>query len=72
MRKIKKISLKIIPAILEKNIEDLKKKLKKFEKLSNTIQIDVTDGKFVKNRTLNPAELKEIKSKSNLEYHLMV
>ena len=63
---------KIIPAVLEKNIENANKRIKQFEKLSKTIQIDIADGKFVKNKTLGANYIKKIKSKSSLEFHLMV
>ena len=62
----------IIPTILEKNINEFKKRLKIAELLSKRIQIDVADGKFVKNKTIGIKELKKIKSKSKIEYHLMV
>ena len=63
---------KIIPTVLERNINVFRKRLKTFEKLSKTIQIDIADGKFVKNKTIGINEIKKIKSKSNLEFHLMV
>jgi ribulose-phosphate 3-epimerase len=62
----------IIPAVLERNPSELRKKVKIAESLSNRIQIDVADGKFVKNKTVGISELKRIKSKSKIEFHLMV
>ena len=63
---------KIIPTVLEKNFDEFKKKLKIAESLSKLIQIDVADGKFVRNKTIGINELKKIKTKSKIEYHLMV
>lgn len=63
---------KIIPAVLEKNLSEFKKRLKIAESLSKRIQIDVADGVFVKNKTVGIEEIKKINSKSKIEYHLMV
>lgn len=38
--------IEIIPAIIPKNIEDLKEKLEKVRKLARFVQVDVIDGKF--------------------------
>ena len=63
---------KIIPAVLEKDFGILQKRINQFEKLSKTIQVDIADGRFVKNKTIGTKEISKINSKSNLEYHLMV
>ena len=63
---------KIIPAVLEKDWKEIRRKIKIAEALSKRIQIDVADGKFVKNKTIGIKEIKKIKSKSKVEYHLMV
>jgi ribulose-phosphate 3-epimerase len=62
----------IIPAILTDNFFDFQQKLKKVENLSSWLQIDVSDGKFTKRKTLMPKELLSLKFKQNLELHLMV
>ena len=62
----------IIPTILEKNLKEFHEKLKIAESLSKRIQIDIADGKFVKNKTIGINELEKIKPKSKIEYHLMV
>ena len=41
----------IIPAIIPESLEDLKEKLSLVENYVNTIQVDVTDGKFVPNKS---------------------
>ncbi len=63
---------KIIPAVLEKNPSEFRKRLKIAESLSSRIQVDVADGKFVRNRTIGIEELSRIKPKSKIEFHLMV
>jgi len=63
---------KIIPAILTNNLSDFQKKLKKVKNLSSWLQIDISDGKFTPNKTLDLEELLSLKFKQNLELHLMV
>lgn len=62
----------IIPAILTNNLSDFQEKLKKVKNLSSWLQIDISDGKFTPNKTLNLEELLSLKFKQNLELHLMV
>ena len=63
----------IIPAILEKNFQEIKRKIKLCEGNFEIVQIDICDGKFVKNRTWNnPIQLKKLKTKTKFEIHLMV
>lgn len=63
----------IIPTILEKSLEEIKRKVSLVDGEAELIQIDVADGKLTKGSTfLDTAGLSEIHSKSNLEIHLMV
>ncbi len=64
----------IIPAVLSPNLTQLKKEVKIIKDFSSLIQIDIADGAFVPNKTL---ELKEILDLNilttlSLEFHLMV
>ena len=61
-----------MPAILTNSLPDLKKKLKRIRDLSDWLQLDIMDGRFVKNISVNLADLKKIKFPKNLEIHLMV
>ena len=45
--------MKIIPALIAKNQEELDKRLKKVINHFDTFQIDVMDGRFVKNKSFN-------------------
>ncbi len=65
---------KIVPAILTSDIKDLKTKLEKLNGLSDWVQIDILDGKFINNKTIELKDLGKIKrvKKFNLEAHLMV
>lgn len=86
MIKNKKINMKIIPAVLEKNFSEIEKKLdflsnikKKYNLTFDTVQIDLCDGEFVENKTWLPniENIKEIEKiisygdVFNIEYHIM-
>lgn len=64
----------IIPAILTSNIKDLQVKLLKLRALTSWVQIDIMDGKFVPQRSIDVGDLVKIDSplSLNLEIHLMV
>lgn len=61
----------IIPAVLAKNLREFKKQFSKI-KWAKKIQIDITDGRFVKTRTLNFDVLKKNLPKTKIQLHLMV
>ena len=69
-----KISSKIIPAILESNVKDFTDKLQKVYGLTDWVQIDIADGKFVNNKTFELKELQNIEILNSffVEAHLMV
>jgi len=71
-QKKNKKTVEIIPAILVHTKAELKEKLKKVEKLVKTVQIDIADGFFVPNTTIQAAQFRHIKVKPKLEIHLMV
>ncbi|HDQ16558.1 MAG TPA: hypothetical protein ENN31_00320 [Candidatus Vogelbacteria bacterium] len=63
----------IIPAILENNFEEIKRKLSILEDLSDWAQIDISDGIFTPRRSWMTADdLKEITGQIKIEVHLMV
>ena len=68
--------IQIIPAILEKSFSKVAAKIKTIEKEVPEIrwaQLDIADGKFVPNTTWShPSDLSKLKTKLNLEIHLMV
>lgn len=64
--------IRVIPTILTNNPADYAKKLKTLEKLSDWIQVDIMDGKFVPEKSIRVSDIKNIKSKAQLEFHLMV
>ena len=62
---------KIIPAILTNNPLDLQRKIKRIKGLTDLVQIDIMDGRFVKNQSIEIDLLKLYKN-FNFELHLMV
>jgi ribulose-phosphate 3-epimerase len=63
----------VIPTIIAKDFQELKEKIRKVEPYVSWAQLDVMDGKFVKNTTWNnPKELKELETGLGLEAHLMI
>ena len=64
--------IEIVPAILVKTPEELKQRVEEVESFVNRVQIDIMDGKFVPNKTIQPEEMKDFKTKLMKEVHLMV
>jgi len=64
--------IEIVPAILVKIPAELQQKLKEVEPYVKRVQIDIMDGKFVPNKTIQPEEMKSFKTKLIKEAHLMV
>lgn len=62
----------IIPAILTDSPSDFQNKLKKVKGLADWLQIDVMDGKFVRNKSVSLRDLSKIKIPLKIEVHLMV
>lgn len=65
--------IKVIPAILEKTLADIQKRVAALKKISaiDMIQLDVMDGEFVPNTTFqDPAALQNLDIK--MEAHLMI
>src|SRR3989344_5086066 len=65
--------VEVIPAILEKDFSEIEKKIRLVENLVEWVQIDVADGLLVPNDSkTDPSSFKNLKTKLNLEVHLMV
>ena len=70
----------IIPAIIAQNFKELEEKIEKVEPYVDWAQLDIMDGQFVGESTWpyaelgrgEPSELVNLKTKLNLEAHLMV
>lgn len=66
------MKIEIVPAVLVKTPEELKQRVKEVESFVNRIQVDIMDGEFVPNKTVQPEEIKDFKTKLIKEVHLMV
>ena len=64
--------IKILPAILSKNVGDYIRKVKAAEKIVDEVQIDIIDNKFARNLTIGSKEVASIRTKLGLEIQLMV
>jgi len=64
--------LQIVPALLCKSRKEFLSKLRRAEPYVKKVQVDIMDGKFVKNKTIQAKHLKGIKTKLKLEIQLMV
>jgi len=65
-------SIEIVPAILSKTREDMAKKISLVKDYVNRIQIDIMDGIFVPNKTLDVGFFPSFPKDKIIEYHLMV
>lgn len=63
---------RVIPALLEKNWQDIERKIEIVKNFSNTIHIDFIDGIFAPNKTfLDFASFSKYTKELNFEAHLM-
>ncbi|KKU47643.1 MAG: Ribulose-phosphate 3-epimerase [Candidatus Woesebacteria bacterium GW2011_GWF2_46_8] len=63
--------VEIIPAILTNDIREIEEKLSRAEGIVKRIQIDIIDGVFAANRTIDPSFLENIETDLDLDFHLM-
>ncbi|OGN10358.1 MAG: hypothetical protein A3J46_01750 [Candidatus Yanofskybacteria bacterium RIFCSPHIGHO2_02_FULL_41_11] len=65
--------MEIVPAIIAYSKEELEDKLKAVQNYVDRVHIDIMDGIFVQNKTIDGIEeLKNIDTKLDLDVHLMV
>ena len=67
--------MKLVPAVLETNLQDFEKQVNYFGKYFNQIQIDISDGIYTPQKTIDILEINKITSDfSNIifDFHLMV
>lgn len=62
----------IVPSILTRSPNELAEKIKRLEPLTDLIQIDIMDGRFVPNTSVSAVDVAEVHTSSRLEVHLMV
>lgn len=65
--------MQIIPGVLEKDWNAIENKFKQIKTFTNTVHIDIIDGKFVNNKTfIDPEPFKKYSGELFLELHMMV
>ena len=62
----------VVPSVLTKEPEDLKKKLRILERLVEVVQIDIMDGEFVPNTSVEVGDVQKANPQIPMEIHLMV
>lgn len=67
------MNVEILPAILAKNITEVREKLKCIKGLTDWVHLDVMDGRFAANASWNsPDDLMHMRVAPKIEMHLMV
>ncbi len=64
--------VEVIPSILTKNPQELRNLIGKVETVVERVQIDIIDGVFADNRTIDPLALRKVETNLDLDFHLMV
>jgi ribulose-phosphate 3-epimerase len=67
-----KSRVEIAPALLCRTKKELVDKLRRIEPFAKRAQVDIMDNEFVPNKTVQPKELKGLKTTVKLEAQLMV
>jgi len=63
--------LEIIPAILTNDRQELERLIEAAETVVDRVQIDIVDGQFAKNETIDPSVLEAVDTNLKLDFHLM-
>lgn len=64
--------IKIIPAILTNDPNELREMISRCEGVVERVSIDIIDGKFADNKTMDPSMLADIDTNLKLDFQLMV
>jgi ribulose-phosphate 3-epimerase len=64
--------MKIVPAVLTDNPQELERMIAQAEGFCDLVQIDIMDGKFVPSKSVSAEDLAKIKTDLKMEAHLMV
>ena len=62
---------KVIPAILSSNPQEVEALLKRAEDVVDRVQVDIIDGRFAQNKTIDPSVLENFDTDLMLDFHLM-
>jgi ribulose-phosphate 3-epimerase len=64
-------NVQIVPAILTSNPAEVKQKLQLLDGVSDRVHIDVIDGVFAKNKTIDPSILGNLETDIAIDFHVM-
>ena len=64
--------LEIIPSILTNNPEEAKELIARCEGVVERVSIDIIDGKFAENKTIDPSIFIDVDTDLKIDYQLMV
>jgi len=64
--------LEIIPSILTNDPFEARELIARCDGVVERVSIDIIDGKFVKNKTIDPSLLSDLDTTLKVDYHLMV
>lgn len=64
--------ISIIPSILTNNPQELRELIRQTEGVVERVHVDIIDGVFANNRTIDPLDLRDIETNLKLDFHLMV
>jgi len=62
----------VVPSVLTKDQEDLERRIRILEPLVEVIQIDIMDGEFVPNTSVEVGDVQKVAPRTPMEIHLMV
>ena len=62
----------VVPSVLTNDPEDLERKIRILERLVEVIQIDIMDGEFVPNTSVDVEDVQRVNPRKPMEVHLMV
>jgi len=63
--------VEIIPAILTSDIREIQEKIAVAEEVVKRVQIDIIDGQFAQNKTVDPSAIEVVDTEIQLDFHLM-
>lgn len=63
--------VEVIPVILTNNPQELKRLVSQAEEIVERIQIDIVDGQFASNKTVDPSIFETVETNLNLDFHLI-
>lgn len=63
--------VEVIPSLLTNDIREVETKLQELERIVSRVQIDIVDGQFFSNKTIDPSAVEYIETDLLFDFHLM-